>query len=565
MLAKLSRFVGDQRKRWQLNQALSQVEKYLRTIERRRVDFERLCSDLRRQRRKVTDEELLKAREKFADVWAYLDKNQMFAIDSQLEQIFEAERDALTELHGYSDILARFINLQKSFQPAMLDAVRDEINHTIVEYERAAVIFADQLDGLKAEYIAESDVRRLQSDYQYVYEFFKDADGVEPEIGDFLGTYEALDSNSRTWNEQFITRALEQHQSFLDDIDGKALDSQQRLAVLTDQDNLLVLAGAGSGKTLTIAGKVKFLVEVQNVNPQDILLISFTRDAAREMGHRINGRLGVNVDVVTFHKLGLSIIAAAEHGKPDIANEMESFLKEYLKNTVYGDKEQLQNLLEFFSCYMNIPKDVSQFDSLGDYYDHCKNTDFETVKGKVSKASFARTQSEQLGRNLKTVAGESVKSLEEVMVANFLFLRGVAYEYERPYEHDTRDEAHSQYRPDFYLPEYGIYIEHFGVNEQVKAPWLSEIEEAKYIEGMDWKRSLHGQHKTTLIESFSYYNKQGVLLEKLEQNLLKHGVQFREVDYKEVFDAVFEQTNNNYLAEFMKLLGTFISLFKSNR
>lgn len=109
---------------------------------------------------------------------------------------------------------------------------------------------------------------------------------------------------------------------------------------------------------------------------------------------------------------------------------------------------------------------------------------------------------------LKTLAGETVKSFEETLIANFLFLNSIDYEYERDYPLDTRTEQYRQYKPDFYLPAYDLYIEHFGVDEKERTPWLSEIEERKYLEGMEWKRQQHASQGTTLIETYSYFNKQ---------------------------------------------------------
>ncbi len=67
----------------------------------------------------------------------------------------------------------------------------------------------------------------------------------------------------------------------------------------------MVLAGAGSGKTLTIAAKVKYLCEVKNINPNEILLVSFTKKSAQEMTERIQEKLGINAQATTFHKLVL--------------------------------------------------------------------------------------------------------------------------------------------------------------------------------------------------------------------------------------------------------------------
>ena len=58
---------------------------------------------------------------------------------------------------------------------------------------------------------------------------------------------------------------------------------------------------------------------------------------------------------------------------------------------------------------------------------------------------------------------EQVKSYEELVIANYLYINGINYEYEKPYEHDISDKEHRQYHPDFYLTDNSIYLEHFGI------------------------------------------------------------------------------------------------------
>lgn len=333
---------------------------------------------------------------------------------------------------------------------------------------------------------------------------------------------------------------------------------------LADEDNNLVLAGAGSGKTLTIAGKVKYLVEHKGVKPDEILLISYTKKSALEMTERIEHRLDLPVSVKTFHALGLEIVAKKHQAKPDIFSDLAGVIQGYMRERIFEEGQQIKHLIEFFGYYISIPKDYSEFENLGEYHDFHRNLDFETLKGKMSKLDYVDQVVKAKQSQMKTLAGESVKSFEETLIANFLFLNCVEYEYERDYPLDTRNEQYRQYKPDFYLPEYDLYIEHFGVDEKERTPWLSPIEEKKYLEGMKWKRDWHKLQGTTLIETYSYFNKQGVLLEKLQEQLLIHGVKFKEADYLSIFNIVYKENQDKYFKEFVKLIATFINLFKSS-
>jgi DNA helicase-4 len=119
-----------------------------------------------------------------------------------------------------------------------------------------------------------------------------------------------------------------------------------------------------------------------------------------------------------------------------------------MHNEIYDSSGQVKKLIQFFGYCINIPKDYDELENLGEYHDHFRNADFETLKGKVNKSGFIAANIRQLSENLQTIQGETVKSLEEFLMANFLFLNGIEYEYERPYEHDTSDQHHRQYKPE---------------------------------------------------------------------------------------------------------------------
>jgi DNA helicase-4 len=420
--------------------------------------------------------------------------------------------------------------------------------------------FIKAVETAKQDYFRYSVKESLKEDYKKLYKKFSNplynSLSKYPNVQQFKRIYPQLDKLVKEWNTEFVKSELTVHANFLSNIDGKSLDDQQRRAVIVDEDNNLVLAGAGSGKTLTISGKVKYLVDKKNVNPDDILLISFTRKAADEMQERITNRLKINVEAKTFHKLGLDIISRYKGVRPDVFEELPKVIDEYFNEEIKRDKEVIRSLIEFFGYYLNIPKDLEEYDTLGDAYEHVKNSDFETLKSKIEFAKNTKT----------TIKGETVRSLEEVTIANFLYLNGVNYTYEKeyPYEYTSDDDKYrKKYKPDFYLDDYDIYLEHFGITKDFRAPWLTPVEEQKYIEGIFWKRDLHKKMNTTLIETYSYYNKDGMLLSNLDRLLKYKGVKYCDIDHKEIYEMLFSQRKDNYFEEFKKLIQTFIGLFKS--
>ena len=75
---------------------------------------------------------------------------------------------------------------------------------------------------------------------------------------------------------------------YLDNIfEDIKLDENQKKAILDENKYQMIIAGAGSGKTTTMAAKVKYLVDIKKINPQNILLISFINKAVQELKDKI--------------------------------------------------------------------------------------------------------------------------------------------------------------------------------------------------------------------------------------------------------------------------------------
>ena len=394
----------------------------------------------------------------------------------------------------------------------------------------------------------------------------RDEDEKFSEIERFKTVYDSLHDCFENANEQFIQNESLKYDALFSNVDGKNLDFQQRTAVITDEDRILVLAGAGSGKTLTIAAKVKYLCEVKNINPDEILLVSFTKKSAQEMTERIQEKLGINAQATTFHRLGLEIIKNANGRRLEVSDEnvLGDFINNFFENELLNYPELIKNLTEYFAYFLEIPENIENYSSLGELYEAEKTFDFETLKSKYDREKYVRETGAEKLKALRTLNNEQVKSVEETKIANFLFMHGIRYEYEKLYPFESDDPKRKSYRPDFYLCDYDIYLEHFGISKDFTVPWLSPVEEKKYLDGILWKRDFHKENGTKLIETYSYYSSEGILLKKLEKLLVENNVEFKPRDFTDIFNTVYASKSNKYFSEFIKLCCTFITLFKSN-
>lgn len=429
--------------------------------------------------------------------------------------------------------------------------------------------FFSSLNTISERYISKSDeqtfIQQWESFYTEIQKRHYPSKLPDYEkIVFFLKTFSKINSEIANRNDVFLQKEMRESDSLLSNIDGKSLDEQQRKVVISDEDRTLVLAGAGSGKTLTIAAKVKYLCEVKHVEPKDILLISFTNKSAAEMTERIQNKLGIPVEATTFHKLGLDIIKNNLGYRPEVSDDLTTFVHNFFENELLNHPDLVQALTEYFTYYLEIPENMEDCDNLGELYELEKSADLETLKSKYDREQYIKDTSSEKAKKLTTLNGERVKSIEETKIANFLFMHGVNYEYEKLYPFESDDPNRKAYRPDFYLIDYDIYLEHFGVSKDYKCPWLSEVEEKKYLDGINWKREFHKKNGTKLIETYSYYTKEGRLLPELEKLLQANGVVFTPHDFTDIFETIYAKKSNKYFSEFIKLCCTFITLFKSN-
>jgi len=344
-------------------------------------------------------------------------------------------------------------------------------------------------------------------------------------------------------NENIYKNQLADAYRIVGNVEGSKLDEQQMMCILKEANSHLVIAGAGTGKTTTIIGKIKFLLNKEICNPEEILVLSFTSASATEMRERIIKETNQSIDAQTFHKLGLEIIKNVEGIVPKISQKLHSFIKRQLSILM-----EQSNYLEKLSTYIL----------------------FNSV---VAKSEFEFTSQKEYDEYLKcnpptTLKNERVKSYGELDIANFLSQNSIAYEYEAAYFIDTRTSDYKQYHPDFFLPKYNIYVEYFGIDSNGEVPAYFSRKNGRsaseaYQDSMNWKRQLHKKHNTIMIECFFYEKISGNLFKNLEEKLKEHNVILNPKSPREILKEL-EENDKSLLEGFIQLTETVINLIKNN-
>ena len=440
----------------------------------------------------------------------------------------------------------------------------NKVYHTIEDLKAAAKKAMDDYRSLvhPAHYFTHSELEGFMESYNEIKEkvdlvFPKYAQFVtDDDSKDLPAVVQRIESERDTHNKDFVESELEANKLYFDHVLGTyPLDPQQRDSIVKLEDNCLVIASAGSGKTSTIVGKAKYLVEKQHINPAKILLLTYTKKAANELSERMQI---AGISSGTFHSLAYHIIAEVTGQSPSICDadvplnvfrklilEDENFL-----NAVDNYVINLQSLMKLEHDY------IDAFTYFEDRKKYGIQALFPDVDGKII---FTRSE-------------------EEKRLCSILTRLGIMFRYECDYPINTRTPERRQYKPDFtiyYKDAQGqwqrIYLEHFAIDRSGQTPrWFGEgtkggwkIANQKYIEGIDWKRQTHRQNRTILIETTSADFHNGTVEQKLIEQLTRYGVPIRRRTDKELYDMLV-QRNRQVEKTVFTLLLSFITLMKAN-
>ncbi len=345
-------------------------------------------------------------------------------------------------------------------------------------------------------------------------------------------------------NEGMTRRELVLAKAFLDKVESQPLTEEQARAVICFDNRVQVVASAGSGKTSTMVAKAAYAIDRGFVAPERIVMLAFNKDAANELQERAQRsfeRLGMDDTVVearTFHALGLAIIAKATGRKPDIPDWAVDATQGFHKLS------ELVDDLKDRSIHFRTQWDM-----------------FRLVFGRdlppLGEDMLADGYDREGRPYIRTLQGERVKSMEECVIADWLFYNGVTYQYERQYEFDTASDTHRQYRPDFYYPDATLYHEHFALDANGQPPRHF----AGYMEGLVWKREEHARRGTALAETTSFGLRSGHALDYLADRL---GASSVTLDPNPDRDLPDDGAKPMPDSDLIGLMRTFIAHAKSN-
>lgn len=406
-------------------------------------------------------------------------------------------------------------------------------------------------DYLKIKAVHQNLLNQIPKNYKH-YNLSGSAHKI---VDRFVSLHRDQQTFRKDHNSDFTQKEIQRFQSFFSTLEQYPLSQEQMQAVISEEDNNLIIAGAGTGKTTTISAKIAYLLRKQMAAPEDLLVISFTNAAVEEMFERTLKFCGKDAGIdritfKTFNSFGNQVIRHCNPHPKQIAFEGKDYkAKAFLQqsfDTLFKTNDDFQNKAINFLAFFNRPaKDEFEFNSAEEFRNHVDS------------------------QRCISLEGTEVRSTEELQIANFLYLHQVNFEYESlfPLEREDRNPQFGAYAPDFYLPGYRIYHEHYGIDENGNVPaWFGtkppfQTPKEYYHHGMNWKEAIHKKYGTNLIKTYSFQSRNGTLLRSLKQQLTSAGVALKKRNPDEIISKL--KKNENFDG-FINLVYTFLVLMKSS-
>lgn len=201
----------------------------------------------------------------------------------------------------------------------------------------------------------------------------------------FIGKVNSL------WENVRFHREMKKYAAAIDEIDNR-LNRGQQMAVLTPSRRVLVVAGAGSGKTKVLIDRIVHLVENRNVNPSSILAFTFTKNAAKEMQDRLEKKIGPNrVAMGTIHSFCYRLLRKHGHrllkDEASVLTDNSDLITEIFKKKVTANKAYREKVYEF--CRNYDTNEVEMANEVVKIINFAKSNDVkvEELRGRYKKSN----------------------------------------------------------------------------------------------------------------------------------------------------------------------------------
>lgn len=332
--------------------------------------------------------------------------------------------------------------------------------------------------------------------------------------------------------------------------DLSALNDRQQDAVISDEKRLLVLAGAGSGKTQTLIQKLIYLIDDKNVNSSNILAITFTKNAANEMvdrliisgdetkeyqaiiadknrsksekelirnSYRKRNKWVENLTIKTFHSLCYGILR--NYG----ANEFDNKFR-IIGEDKKADDDEFSKYTAPETVFEVFYKTLIELCEDNQYLLDFKRYILDYLIDKIHIENNHHSFIPKDGRHFTTLNGEKVWSKSEQYIADWLYRHNIPYAYE-----PLLNVKDFDFHPDFYIPDANLYIEHVS-----KKSYPTKDKEEQFNKG-----------KLLLVKTFEPMTSDSALfnltLDKIVKNRLPENFhQNRNLSFKEELNRYLE-------------------------
>ncbi len=324
------------------------------------------------------------------------------------------------------------------------------------------------------------------------------------------------------------------------------LDEQQVEAVVACEDAQLVLASAGSGKTMSLLAKIEYLHRELDIPAEKILAISFTKKTVEELIERCSVK---NVEFRTFHALGNSILQ--EHQSEYLAKRRlisESQILEFLWTRLLElckDTGFARMVNDYVLFYYSTPVAPGDFNNYSQKIRLNRLYLRSTILAEKMKQNY-----NAISKNHRATAlnGEQVRNKEEELLANWLYIHQISYEY-------RREISGLKQRADFTIGD--VYLDIFALDQNGNS-----LLGAEYQKVVSLRRKRYRRNKLKQIELHSWEWGALVAFERLVRNLQKYGINPQRRPELEILRTVQKYYGSEF-ERFLKQLATFLSLYKN--